>query len=91
MNSAQQCGGAGSSDLRPQVHKVRRWQLNSGSGRHLASHLCLRQCLTAPLVLLDGRGETGGRGDAERPVVVDGRGRRAARDHRRRCCGERGG
>ena len=91
MNNALQRGGAGSSDLWPQVHKVRWRQLNSGIGRRLASHLCPRRYLTAPLVLLDGGGEMGGRRDAERPITVDGYRRRAARDRRRRCYGERGG
>lgn len=43
------------------------------SGHRLAVHLRSRWCLTAPLVLHDGRGETG----VKRPVAVDGRGRGA--------------
>jgi hypothetical protein len=80
--------GDGSADLRqPERRRRPRVELpaRGAAGRHVLVALPKGG---APLVLLDGGGEAGGRGDAERPVAVDGRGRGAAR---RRRCGERGG
>jgi hypothetical protein len=76
--------GYGRADLRQPEWRGRPGVEFGAVGGRRGYLLSLR--VNAPLVLLDGGGEVGRRGDAERPVAVDGRGHGPARPR-----GERGG